>query len=373
MAQAWLIAELFDSQFWVGMATGLRVGPVVILALFAGAFVDRFGSRLVLIVDRLVLTVIAALTALLVFTELIELWHIVLLGAVSGGMVAFGRPATNTMIPDMVKRDHLLAANSMIRLSSNLGQGLGPALGGLLFAAYGLSSPFMALTALYGLAVLLTLRISKDIKPKQDGSPQPWGKVFGEIKDGISYARENPVVRWLLILSISVIFATTYFPAVPFYARDVLGVGELGMGVLFTGSAVGGIAGALFISNLGNVERKALFLISGAVLRGGGVIVFAYSTNFALSIGAMFLLGFSAALWGSTVITLLQTSIADDMRGRVMSLWAISMQMTSLGWVVGGVLGSWWGNETMLLVTGGLFIAVPILVVALSKDLRQAR
>ena len=56
-----------------------------------------------------------------------------------------------------------------------------------------------------------------------------------------------------------------------------------------------------------------------------------------------------------------------------MSLWAISMQMTSLGWVVGGVLGSWWGNETMLLVTGGLFIAVPILVVALSKDLRQAR
>ena len=373
MAQAWLIAELFDSQFWVGMATGLRVGPVVILALFAGAFVDRFGSRLVLIVDRLVLTVIAGLAALLVFTELIELWHIVLLGAVSGGMVAFGRPATNSVIPDLVKQDHLLAANSMIRLSSNLGQGLGPALGGLLFAAYGLSSPFMALTALYGLAALLTLRISKDIKPRNSGSPQPWGKVFGEIKDGISYARENPVVRWLLILSVSVIFATTWFPAVPFYARDVLDVGDLGMGILFTGSAVGGIVGALFISNIGNVERKALFLISGAVLRGGGMIVFAHSTNFALSIGAMFLLGFSAALWASTVITLLQTSISDDMRGRVMSLWAISMQMTSLGWVVGGVLGSWWGNETMLLVTGGLFIAVPILVVALSKDLRQAR
>jgi MFS family permease len=373
MAQAWLIAELFDSQFWVGMATGLRVGPAVLLALFAGAFIDRFGSRLVLIVDRLVLAAIAGITALLVFTETVELWHIVLLGAISGGMVAFGRPATNALVPDLVKREHLLAANSMVRLTNTLGQGLGPALGGLLFAAYGLGSPFLALTALYGLAVLLTLRISKDIKPKHDGSPQPWSKVLSEIKDGISYARENPIVRWLLILSTSVIFATTWQPAVPFYARDVLNVGELGMGVLFTGSAVGGIAGALFMSNIGNVERKALFLISGALLRGGGMIVFAYSTNYALSIGAMFLLGFSASLWGATIITLLQTSIVEDMRGRIMSLWVISMQATALGWVVGGVLGSWWGNETMLLVTGGLFIAVPILVVAFSKELRRAR
>jgi MFS family permease len=87
----------------------------------------------------------------------------------------------------------------------------------------------------------------------------------------------------------------------------------------------------------------------------------------------MFLLGFSASLWGATIITLLQTSIVEDMRGRIMSLWVISMQATALGWVVGGVLGSWWGNETMLLVTGGLFIAVPILVVAFSKELRRAR
>ena len=373
MAQAWLIAELFDSQFWVGMATGLRVGPVVIIALFAGAFVDRFGSRFVLIVDRLALTVIAGLTALFVFTEMIELWHIVLLGAISGGLVTFGRPATNSLVPDLVKREHLLAANSMVRLSDTIGQGIGPAMGGLLFAAYGLSSPFLALTALYGIAVLLTLRIGKDIKPRHGGSPQRWGKVFGEIKDGISYARENPIVRCLLILSISVIFATTWFPAVPFYARDVLGVGELGMGVLFTGLAVGGIAGALFMSNIGNVERKALFLLFGTVLRGGGMIVFAYSTNYALSIGAMFMLGFSASLWASTVITLLQTSISNEKRGRVMSLWVISMHMTALGWVLGGVLGSWWGNETMLVVTVGLFIAVPILVLAASKELRQAK
>ena len=107
---------------WVGMATGLRVRPVVIIALFDGAFVDRFGSRFVLIVDRLALTVIAGLTALLVFTEMIELCHIVLLGAISGGMVAFGRPATNSLVPDLVKREHLLTANSMVRLSDTTGQ-----------------------------------------------------------------------------------------------------------------------------------------------------------------------------------------------------------------------------------------------------------
>jgi DHA3 family tetracycline resistance protein-like MFS transporter len=373
MAQAWLIAELFDSQFWVGMAYGLRAGPVVVLALFAGAFIDRFGGRLVLVADRLVLMGAAALTALLVYTELIELWHIVTFGAVTGGMVAFGRPATNSLVPDLVRRDHLLAANSMVRLSNTLGQGLGPALGGLLFAAYGLGSPFLALTALYGLSALLTLRIHDDAALNRSETPQPWSKVFTEIRDGFTYARRNPVVRWMLVLSLSAMFATTWFPTVPFYARDVLNVGEIGVGVLYAGFAVGGATGAIVMSNVGDVGKKFLYLILGAVLRGGGMIVFGYSTNYALSIGSMFAMGFAASLWMAVLVTMLQTSISTDMRGRVMSIWAITMQVSSLGWVMGGVLGAWWGNEMMLLVTGGLFVCVPILVLAASTELRETQ
>lgn len=115
-----------------------------------------------------------------------------------------------------------------------------------------------------------------------------------------------------------------------------------------------------------------MFLFLGAVLRGGGMIVFGYSTNYALSIGAMFAMGFAASLWMAVLITMLQTSIVSEMRGRIMSIWAITMQVSSLGWVFGGVLGEWWGNETMLLVTGGLFIGLPVVVLAASKELRQA-
>ncbi len=369
MAQSWLVLEMTGSDLLVGVAAGVRAGPVILLALVGGALVDRIGGKAVLTLVRASLGVIAALTALLVLTDAINVWIVIVLSALSGAVTAFGMPANPSLLPYVVRRSLLLPANSLSQMGGSIGRIAGPSASGFLIAAFGIGSSFLALTGAYVIATWLTARIRlKRPVAKRSGDR----RMAREIREGFDFARRTPVVAWLLVLSFTALFATTIMPVIPTYARDVLKVGETGFGLLLGAQAVGSLLGAAFIASRTDIKRKGLLILVGSLVWAAGMVVFGYSRSYALSLAVMFAMGASVSGIISGVITLMQMHVPDEMRGRVMSIHSMSLQAVTLGWLVGGALSQAIGPERMLTLTASIFTGMTIAAFASSRALREA-
>ena len=121
MAQSWLILELGGSQVWVGAANGLRIIPSFLASLLAGLLIDRIGGRTILLWDRLGLLIIAAITAMIVLADVVQVWHVVALSIASGGVIALGMPSSNTLVTELVPREKLHTANSLNVFTFSIG------------------------------------------------------------------------------------------------------------------------------------------------------------------------------------------------------------------------------------------------------------
>jgi MFS family permease len=141
MAQSWLILELGGTQSWVGAATGMRVGPAILLALLAGVLVDRIGSRKILVWDRVALALLAAATAFLVVIGPVVVWHIVVLSTLAGAMIGLAGTASQTMVTEIVSTSDLQTANSLNTFQFSIARALGPLFGAALIASFGLGAP----------------------------------------------------------------------------------------------------------------------------------------------------------------------------------------------------------------------------------------
>lgn len=365
MAQAWLILELGGSQLWVGAATGMRVFPAIVLSIIAGAAIDRFGGKLVLLWDRAILLVLAGITAIVVITGVVQLWHIVLLSVLSGSVIALGMPAANTLVARLVEKKYLQQANSVNQLAFTAANSIGPLVGALLISGLGIGAPFLALIGAYAIAVIATSIIPRRPPEETDGQ-----NPLQRIREGIAYTWKTPVLRLLMFMALSLVFALTLGPVVPVYARDVLKVGAAGLGWMFAINAAGAGVSAVWITRRGGFARRGRAAVLAAVLYATAMIVFAFSRSFPLSLAMEFASGFAVPIWISSVITLIQQTAEPSKLGRVMGIYSISLQTAFFGWAVGGWLGPAIGNEAMLTLMALIFIAINLGAYAKVKLLR---
>ena len=138
-------------------------------------------------------------------------------------------------------------------------------------------------------------------------------------------------------------------------------------------SGVGSLAGSIFLTVRGNVTRKGLVIVSAAVTWAIGMMVFAFSREFYLSMACVFFMGVAGAYWMNTMNTVLQTSVPEEMRGRVMSIFTMTLQVLPLGWLLGGVLATLLGNEATLVIGGTVFMTFNLLAYGASRQLREMR
>jgi predicted MFS family arabinose efflux permease len=190
-----------------------------------------------------------------------------------------------------------------------------------------------------------------------------------EIKDGLSYIRSNPVVLRLMILAFSVIFNAVLVPIIPVYARDRFDVGETGFAVMLAAWAVGQGISALWITLKKNSERKSPAIMFSTVMFIVSSVTFALSTNYVLSLFALALLGAGIPIWASAVITLIQTQTDRKMIGRVMSVFALSLQSMMFGWFLGAWIGTIIGNAQMMIAGTIIYAIVNFGIIFTSKDL----
>ncbi|MBN4064442.1 MFS transporter [Dehalococcoides mccartyi] len=371
-ASSWVIFELTQSQLWIGLVAGVRAIPILAFALVGGAISDRFGRRNLMMGAGILIAAASAATAILISSGLLVAWHMIAVSVIGGIGGALYGPAFYALIADIVKSDRLSNANGILSVAQSTGEMFGPVIVGFVIAASGAHTVYWLVVAgnIFGLMLLLRVKEPERAEPMLES-----GKfsIRGQLIEGLRYARDTPPLLWLTILVIfQNLFGVAIFALMPVYAEDVLDIGATGFGLMGGMFGAGALLGAVFVSVFGIHRRHAyVMLIMGAVW-DIGMVVFGFSRSVPLTLGTLFAMGLISMPWVTAVLTMFQQAATQKMRGRVMSLYVLAMNTFPLGWLFGGAVAEWLGNEEALVISALLGTPVAATAMLLSKDLRRA-
>jgi len=334
VAQGWVVYNLTDSPFMLGMVNFVALVPVVPVSLLAGVLSDRLSRKKLIIVTEIVLMLQALIMAGLIWFGLIQVWHVIVLSFILGAASAIEQPARLAFVVDVVGKDDLSNAVALNSSSTNTARIVGPALAGVIITATGEAACFFINGISYLFVIWALFAIRLPVERKNKGAL----KVVGSLKDGFTYLKENPVIYGLLfIISLASFLTIPYIALMPIFARDILKVGANGLGFLLTAVGVGAIAGAMQVANL-KPGKRGEWLVTANILGPLFLVVFCFSRNIYLSLSLVILVGASNAIRLTLANSLTQLNTENDYHGRVMSVFNLLFNgMSRVGaLVIGG-------------------------------------
>lgn len=346
IAQAWLVLEVSESPLALGTIVTVQFLPILLLSLFGGFLADRFPKRSALMVTQGVSAAQAVGLWIVVATGTVELWHIYVLALVLGVANAIEQPIRQAFPAELVGRDlipHAVALNSAVHNTARI---VGPAAGGVVVAWLGTAGAF-AVNAAGHIAVIVSLVLMR-ISPAEGGRMMGRGHPIAQIVESLRYAAgSSAIVSTLVTLGSLSIFAMNYSTFTPLLARNELGMGPEGYGMLSAALGAGAIVGAVAAAAAGRPTRlgQASVGVAVAVILGG----VALSPWVGLTLALMAGMGALTTVFTTSANTALQLRVADDMRGRIMGLYTLIMAgMTPPGAMITGTLADAWGIRVAL-------------------------
>jgi len=367
VVQSWLALELTDSQAWVGVINGSPTIAIILLGLIGGVASDRWPKRDILLRVRLGLGLANFVVGYLVMVDVISIWHLLILSLAQGGAIAFGMPASQTIVQDIVGRNRLFTAVSLNQSLATVGGIAGPAAGGALLGFMGVGPVYFVIGAIYVPAIYATWKIKTRTRAERSSTSNP----ISDIKEALVYVKSSPPLRILVALNCLGLLAGFIFPIIPVYARDVLDVGESGFGILMAAFGLGALVGGLGLAFIGTVKHKGWLLMLAVVIGDPTSILFGFSRDFYFSTFLLFLFGVGAAFYITTVSTLFQTHAPEHLRGKIMAVYALTLQLFPLGWMLGGFAAETLGAEMALILGNGFSISVTVIMFARSRTFRE--
>ena len=334
-AQGWLVLDLTGSSAALGWTSAAGWLPFLVLLPIAGILADRVDSRALIVWTRVVVVACAVVTALLASLGLLAFVHIIVLALIAGCAYAIAGPAMQATVGSLVRRHEIGAAVGLNSAQFNLARVIGPPIAGVALAAGGIALAFWA----NGLAALLALfgfRRMPVVARRRD----PHGRLLDNLHEGVRWLVERPPLLALVILTgAPALLTLNYAVLLPVFARDALGVGPEGLGLLAAGAGIGAFGGALFVSIGHPAGGSGWLMIGSLVIMTLGVLVFSVSTVFALSLVALVVVGSAQITYYTTANALLQTQVPAPVLGRVLSLYAlVSQGLIPIGSVAIGLL-----------------------------------
>jgi MFS family permease len=323
MAQGWLALELSDSPLVVGAVAAASSLPIVLLSIAAGVVVDRSDKlRLVTIAQTLLLLEAAALWWF-TWSGRITIPWLVTLAAIAGVVQSLEIPARQSLVIELVGREHLRSAIALNSTGFNLGRIVGPSLAALVIAKAGIAWCF-AVNALSYLAVLIGLLLIRLPPGRQALAPRLEVPPLEGIREGIRYIRETPLVFGLIrLIAVYAILGAPYLALMPVVARDALGLGPGGYGLLLACVGVGGLSGALWLAGRPDLDRGRGRLLAQVSFAFATLLVaFALVRNAYVAYGFLLAVGFTMIVNNAVANALLQHIIPDEMRGRIMAAYS---------------------------------------------------
>ena len=353
VTQSWLVLVLTGSPFRLGLIATLQSGPILLLSIFTGVLADRITRRTLLFVTQTTQACLALALGALAWSGHARYWHVAVVAVLWGVMTAIDQPARQSMVMELVGRANVTSAVGLNSASFNGARIVGPAVAGVLIARVGLSPGFF----LNALAFVFSISMLAQI-PGRRPVPRIGEATFVEdMMEGIAYALRTPAMRFVLGLQIILSFCVFNFSVyVPLLARDMLGMGAEGFGLLMTCLGVGALAAGL---SLGGLSALPPALIAGALaVAGGGLLGLGFTRVFWMAAFLLALTGFSGTIVMAGCNTSLQLRAPDALRGRVMSLYTLlSGGIFPIGafWV--GFISEHWGVSRAFLINGAIDLA----------------
>jgi MFS family permease len=312
------------APFWLGMMVFAHWIPFTLFSLYGGALADRYDNRKVQIVAQVLLMGAAFGVAAATLTGVVTVWWMFGLLLVHGLAGAIGGPAQQTLIHSIVGRGRLLSAVSLNSTARQLSQVVGPATAGFIYLQFGPGWGFFV-NGLTFVPLLVYLVFFLRLAPKEEIAPQP---VLEALREGMAFVRSKPRIGGLIgVEMLPVIFlGHTFNSLVVLFAADYLHAGTLGYSFLLVASGLGALAAALWMAYARQRGDPARIIVSAAVVEVVAILVFAFSTSYALSFGLMIAIGAATVLTQSFNNTALQLSAPDRIRGRVMGAYSFGTQ-----------------------------------------------
>jgi MFS family permease len=359
VAQGWLVLQLTNSAFAVGLVTTMGSLPILLFTLYGGVIADRVNKRrLVLLLQSLMLAE-ALVLAILTQLHLITVHWVMALAAFSGLLSAFEVPTRQSMIAEIVAREDLMNAIALGSSAFNVARVVGPSIAGALIATVGLAACFYANAASY-LAVIVSLilmRVARPTVPSQ-------AATLGALSEGFRYIFGNPWPRAIIILIATVsVFGVSFMPMMPVFARDVLHLDATGYGVLVSAVGLGAATAAIFMAGVARRAPGPRLALRSSLVFGLVVTAAGLAPEFWTAIVLFTLSGCTMALNGIAANTTLQTEAPDYLRGRVMGFYSfVVLGLAPFGSLQAGWISEHFGVRVAIALGGGLCFLVAAIV-----------
>ena len=368
IAQSWLVLQLTNSSYWLGIVGFVASIPFLIFTLFGGVIADRANKRNLLVGTQSAMMLLAFAMSALAYTHVITIRQVAVLSFLNGLAMALNAPSYQAMVPRIVPGEDLPNAIALNSVQFNLSRVLGPTLGGYAMVWFGVAGNFL-LNGVSFLAVLLAL-----VRMRYPAESVPLKQsVWRSLSEGFRYVRRSREMTALISLVACASFLLfPFLTFVPYFVKNTLHSGERGLGFMMACSGAGAFLAAAIIA----VRRKMRHRGPVVVFSGAGMmvaaIVFCYSHSYALSAAMSLCEGFCLTMTGSLMNLALQQLTSDEMRGRVMSIYATSfLGLPPIGCLLAGELSRYMPTEHAVAAMAAAALACFMAFYAASPALRQ--
>ena len=357
VALGWLVLELTDSPFMVGVASAARIAPFFFLGILSGAVSDRVDRRNFLKVIAWAGSVIPGTMAVMLLAGVTQVWYVIALAAASGSFWAFLMTARHSYVYDIVGAENAMNGLALSSMNQRIGGVMGALIAGSFIAAWGLGNQYAVICVSYltAAALMLTLRSAGQAAPVKRET------VLQNLSGYVEVLRHNPILRAMMFMTaITEVFGFTHQSVLPVFARDVLNVGATGFGVMSAVRQGGGILALVLLAAVSNLNRKGLAAFIVVAGFGLGQMAFYLTTN--LVVFLVILAFINACASASDIIyrTIMQSNVSNEERGRAMGSWTLSIGMAPMGHLGIGAMAGALGAQGALLVNGAILAVLAV-------------
>ena len=368
VAGGWLVYTMTDSPMALGLVSAGAGVPMLLLSLIGGTVADRVSKRNLLLVTQVLIFIQMAIITILIVTDLLAIWHLVLASVISGIIFSFAMPARTAFIVDLVGQDDLLNAVALNSMAMNICRIASPALAGLLLKWIDIPGVYWVILFSYALGVFTTIMIPPGgTMPAKADVP-----LLKDMVEGLKFVKSNYIILALMILVFIPIFTAMPFQMLmPVFARTVFQAGETGLGLLMSAVGAGALVGSSIIASLGNFRRKGVLMLATGMVFGVALILFGQSDS--LRSGAFFLIfvGGGSSMFMTLTNTLIMSNTPQELIGRVTSIFMMTFGLMPLGVLPAGAIAEAFGAPITVVIGGVLLLVFLLAATATQPRLRR--
>src|SRR5881227_4237721 len=369
-AMSWFVYQITNSKLLLGLVAAIGSAPMVLSSVWGGTLADLHPKRSILVMTQAAQMICAFSLAAGVWLGFASTGFIIAIAALNGIAMGFDMPARQAFTVEMTSREDLLNAISLNSSIVNGARVVGPSVAGIMIGAVGVAMCFFLnglsfIAVITGLMMMRLPIFERKIEIVSAGE-HAW--------EGILYSIKHPRVRTILLLFLAVgVFGWSYAVLMPSFARDVLGRGANGYGILMSASGTGAFIGALVVATYGHLFTPRRLALGGVWLFSAALLAFSFTRNFYVALAFLFVGGFGMLLFFSTTNTVLQTIVPNEMRGRVMGVWSLVFgAMIPLGSLEAGAVAHW-VSTSFALAFGACICAIAALITLIIIRRRDAQ